>query len=147
MRTQTLENSEYRTLIETAVQSLDRAYTPYSGFQVGAALLDTNGKVWTGCNVESASFTPTSCAERSALFKAVSEGQQTFRAIAIVGRKEGESELTEDFAAPCGVCRQALVEFADPDFEIVLARRDGTVQVWTMEELLPLSFTRKNLKG
>lgn len=135
----------YKGLIDTAMEATKRAYTPYSHFQVGAALMDTSGKVWEGVNIESASYTPTNCAERTAVFKAVSEGVKNFQRIAVLAREEGIDEITEDFASPCGVCRQVLAEFCSEDMEIILMRRDKTVQIWTLKELLPLSFTKKNL--
>lgn len=97
-------------MIELAIGQLQYSYTPYSGFKVGAALLTKDGKFYTGCNIENAAFTPTNCAERTAFFKAVSEGEREFRAICIVGGKDGV--LTE-YAAPCGVCRQVMMEFCD----------------------------------
>ena len=109
------ENSKtYHTsqLIETAIEQLKYSYTPYSGFKVGAALLAKNGTVYTGCNIENAAYTPTNCAERTAFFKAVSEGVKEFDAICIVGGKDGV--LTE-YAPPCGVCRQVMMEFCDPE--------------------------------
>ena len=117
------ENSKtYHTsqLIETAIEQLKYSYTPYSGFKVGAALLAKNGTVYTGCNIENAAYTPTNCAERTAFFKAVSEGVKEFDAICIVGGKDGV--LTE-YAPPCGVCRQVMMEFCDPeefDYPILL---------------------------
>ena len=99
-------------MIELAIGQLQYSYTPYSGFKVGAALLTKDGKFYTGCNIENAAFTPTNCAERTAFFKAVSEGEREFRAICIVGGKDGV--LTE-YAAPCGVCRQVMMEFCDPE--------------------------------
>ena len=105
-------------MIELAIGQLQYSYTPYSGFKVGAALLTKDGKFYTGCNIENAAFTPTNCAERTAFFKAVSEGEREFRAICIVGGKDGV--LTE-YAAPCGVCRQVMMEFCDPEtFQIIL---------------------------
>ena len=100
-------------MIELAIGQLQYSYTPYSGFKVGAALLTKDGKFYTGCNIENAAFTPTNCAERTAFFKAVSEGEREFRAICIVGGKDGV--LTE-YAAPCGVCRQVMREFCGDDF-------------------------------
>ena len=106
-------------LIDTAIEQLKFSYTPYSNFKVGAALLAKNGEIFTGCNIENASYTPTNCAERTAFFKAVSEGVREFRAICIVGGKDGK--LTE-YTAPCGVCRQVMMEFCDPKtFQIILA--------------------------
>ncbi len=124
-------------LIELAKEARERAYAPYSGFYVGAALLTRDGEVFTGCNIENASFTPTCCAERVAIFKAVSEGNKAFFAIAVVGGARGESADTPCY--PCGVCRQALAEFADADLKIYFA--DGSVT--TLGELLPKAFEIK----
>ena len=119
------------------------SYTPYSGFAVGAALLTKSGKVYTGCNIENASYTPTICAERTAVFKAVSEGERDFAAIAIIGGPAGEQGR---FCAPCGVCRQVLREFCALDFRILLGSVDK-VQAYTLKELLPTSFGPLDLKG
>ena len=145
MKKTTRQGSAFHELIDLAEKALDRSYAPYSHFQVGAALEDVTGKVWLGGNIESVSYTPTSCAERTALFKAVSEGSRSFRAIAIVGRKQGMRELTEQFTSPCGVCRQALVEFCDESMPVILANGAGEVQEWTLGELLPLSIQQSNL--
>ena len=133
----------YDNLIETAIKMTKMSYVPYSHFHVGAALLDKNGKVWTGCNIENASFGPTNCAERTAVFKAVSEGMREFEAIAVVGGKEDENEnpVIDDFCAPCGVCRQVLSEFCSKDFKIILANGKGEQKVFTLAELLPESFS------
>ena len=135
----------YDELIKTAIEMTKRTYVPYSHFHVGAALLDKNGKVWTGCNIENASFGPTNCAERTAVFKAVSEGVHEFEAIAVVGGKEDENgtQVIEDFCAPCGVCRQVLSEFCTRDFKIILANGKGDQKVFTLAELLPESFSLK----
>lgn len=146
MREENMETSVYRPLIEQAIQALQYSYAPYSHFTVGAALEDSNGRVWRGCNIESVSYTPTCCAERTALFKAVSEGVRDFRAIAIVGKNTDSSALSLSFTSPCGVCRQALAEFCDDDFSIVLANESGKVQIWTLEEILPLRFSQKNIE-
>lgn len=140
------ETSRYRDLVDRAVKALEFAYTPYSHFQVGAALLDRQGRVWTGCNIESASYTPTSCAERTALFKAVSEGVKEFQALVVVGRQEGKDRLTEKPTAPCGVCRQALVEFCPPDMPVILADATKTLSIFRLDELLPLSFTKEQME-
>lgn len=130
-------------LMSTAIEYRKRSYSPYSGFQVGAALLSADGEIFGGCNIESASFSPTNCAERTALFKAVSEGVKDFTAIAIVGGKaNGELE----FCSPCGVCRQALVEFCDPKtFVVYLGTGPDDYKGYLLEELLPYSFTPKNV--
>jgi cytidine deaminase len=128
-------------LMQLAVEAREMAYAPYSGFRVGAALLGKSGKVYKGCNVENAAYTPTNCAERTALFKAVSEGEKEFTAIAIVG---GMYESIADFCAPCGVCRQVLAEFCDLDFRLVLGTPEKIV-THTLGELLPLSFGKADL--
>jgi len=130
-------------LMRTAIEYRKRSYSPYSGFQVGAALLSADGEIFGGCNIESASFSPTNCAERTALFKAVSEGVKEFTAIAVVGGKaEGELE----FCSPCGVCRQALVEFCNPkSFVVYLGTSEEDYKGYLLEELLPYSFTPKNV--
>ena len=124
---------------------MENAYTPYSNFKVGAALHTPEGKIYKGCNIENASYTPTNCAERTAVFKAVSEGILDFEAIAIAGGPG--LEPPRDFAPPCGVCRQVLVEFCDPDrFLVLLCKGDKTWKEFTLAELLPLGFSGKNLE-
>ena len=130
-------------LMRLAEDARAYSYTPYSGFAVGAALLTKSGKVYTGCNIENASYTPTVCAERTAVFKAVSEGEKEFAAIAIIGGPAGEKGR---FCAPCGVCRQVLREFCELDFRILLGSVDK-VQAYTLKELLPTSFGPLDLKG
>ena len=132
----------YSQLLEKAIKARENAYAPYSHYMVGAALLTKGGKVYTGCNVENASYSPTNCAERTAFFKAISEGAREFEAIAIVAGKEGES-LSEN-CTPCGVCRQVMVEFCSPDFKIVLGTPTD-VKIYTLQELVPLSFTASEL--
>lgn len=130
-------------LIDRAIEEMSYAYTPYSGFRVGAALLTESGEIYTGCNIENAAYTPTNCAERTAFFKAVSEGVREFRAICIVGGKDGK--LTE-YTAPCGVCRQVMMEFCDPKtFQIILAVDKERYEIYTLEELMPLGFGPLNL--
>ena len=131
----------YEELIKTATEMTKRSYVPYSHFHVGAALLDSNGKVWTGCNIENAAYGPSNCAERTAVFKAVSEGARSFEAIAIVGGPEDENGKVQiqDFCPPCGVCRQVLSEFCDREFKIILANGNGEQKVFTLAELLPES--------
>lgn len=138
-----MEKALVEKLIETAVAQLPYAYTPYSNFKVGAALLTQDGKIYTGCNIENAAYGPSNCAERTAFFKAVSEGERNFRAICIVGGKNGV--LTE-YAAPCGVCRQVMMEFCSPeDFQIILATSQSHYDIFTLRELLPLGFGPGNL--
>ena len=130
-------------LIDTAIEQLKFSYTPYSNFKVGAALLAKIGEILTGCNIENASYTPTNCAERTAFFKAVSEGVHDFQAICIVGGKDGN--LTE-YTAPCGVCRQVMMEFCNPKtFQIILAVDKERYEIYTLEELMPLGFGPLNL--
>ena len=138
-----MEQVMVEKLIDTAIEQLQFSYTPYSNFKVGAALLAKNGEIFTGCNIENASYTPTNCAERTAFFKAVSEGVREFRAICIVGGKDGK--LTE-YTAPCGVCRQVMMEFCDPKtFQIILAVDKERYEIYTLEELMPLGFGPLNL--
>lgn len=130
-------------LIGKAIEAMGLAYAPYSGFQVGAALLAGNGDIYQGCNIENAAYTPSNCAERTAFFKAVSEGVRDFKAICIVGGKGG---ILTDITAPCGVCRQVMMEFCNPkDFKIILAVDEGQFAVYTLEELLPMGFGPANL--
>lgn len=132
-------------LLEEAKKARLKAYTPYSDFKVGAALLTKSGKVYLGCNIENATYTPTNCAERTAFFKAVSEGEREFEKIAIVGAKDGED--ANEMCAPCGVCRQVMMEFCNPkEFQIILADGENTCRVMTLEELLPCGFSSANLK-
>lgn len=133
-----------RELVAAALSARLKAYVPYSRFQVGAALLAADGTVYSGCNIENAAYTPSNCAERTAFFKAVSEGVRDFSAIAIVGGAEGSKEL--DYCAPCGVCRQVMMEFCDCDtFRIILARSEEDYRSFTLGELLPMGFGPKNL--
>lgn len=129
-------------LMRLAVEAREMAYAPYSHFRVGAALLGKSGKVYKGCNVENAAYSPTNCAERTAVFKAVSEGERAFTAIAIVG---GMDEVIAEFCAPCGVCRQVLAEFCDKDFRLVLGNPDN-IKVYTFEEILPFAFGKGDLE-
>lgn len=117
------------------------AYVPYSGFRVGAALLTADGKLYTGCNIENAAYTPANCAERTAFFKAVSEGEREFAKIAIIGGKNEPLPL----CAPCGVCRQVMAEFCDENFILVLGN-EKEYKEYRLNEVLPLSFGKKNLK-
>ena len=130
-----------KELMGLAVAARTYAYAPYSGFRVGAALLAKNGKVYTGCNIENAAYTPTNCAERTAIFKAVSEGVTEFTAIAIVG---GKGEMPAEFCAPCGVCRQVLAEFCEGDMRVLLGTPEN-IRAYTFAELLPLSFGKSDL--
>ncbi|MEQ2576272.1 cytidine deaminase [Mediterraneibacter faecis] len=138
-----MEQVMVEKLIDTAIEQLKFSYTLYSNFKVGAALLTKSGKIYTGCNIENASYTPTNCAERTAFFKAVSEGVRDFQAICIVGGKNGK--LTE-YTAPCGVCRQVMMEFCNPKtFQIILAVDKERYEIYTLEELMPFGFGPLNL--
>lgn len=135
--------TDTKTLIRLAAEARERAYAPYSGFQVGAALLGADGTVYQGCNIENAAYTPTNCAERTAFFKAVSEGTRQFDAICIVGGKTGPPD---SYTAPCGVCRQVMMEFCDPEtFRVILAIDEERYQEYRLKELLPLGFGPENL--
>ena len=138
-----MEQVMVEKLIDTAIEQLKFSYTPYSNFKVGAALLTKSGKIYTGCNIENASYTPTNCAERTAFFKAVSEGVRDFQAICIVGGKDGK--LTE-YTAPCGVCRQVMMEFCDYEtFPIILGTSPKDYKIMPLKKILPLGFGPKNL--
>lgn len=128
---------DYKLLVKEAYEAQKMAYVPYSHWKVGAALLTAEGKLYRGCNIESSTFTPTSCAERTAFFKAVSEGDRNFVAIAIVGNDENTPIGQGNFCPPCGVCRQVMLEFCDLDFKIILARDYDDYHVCTLGELMP----------
>lgn len=130
--------TDYKQLVKAAYEAQKMAYAPYSHWVVGAALLTAEGKIYKGCNIESATFSPTVCAERTAFFKAVSEGERHFAAIAIVGNAEGTAMGKADVCPPCGVCRQVMTEFCGGDFEIVLAQSYDDYAVYTLAELMPL---------
>lgn len=137
---------DVKELIDKAFDAQQKSYAPYSGFNVGAALLCDNGNVYTGCNIENAAFTPTNCAERTAFFKAISEGDNKFTSIAIVGDKSGVKQGEGDFCAPCAVCRQVMAEFCNLDtFKVYIAKSRDEYLEYTLGELLPLAFTGKNL--
>ncbi len=142
---------DYKKLIERATEAAKIAYSPYSKYHVGAALLTKSGRVFTGCNVENASYGATNCAERTAVFKAVSEGFREFEAIAIVGgpaeiicteaAEVGENHIEfSDYAYPCGICRQVIQEFCDSDFRIIVAKTVEDYKEYTLQELLPFGF-------
>ena len=135
---------EKQELIRMALAAREKAYAPYSNFMVGAALRAKDGRVYTGCNVENASFTPTSCAERTALFKAVADGVTEFTDIAVVGGPRGP--LTE-YCSPCGVCRQALFEFGGPELNVIMAKTPEDFIERSMDELLPFGFGPSNVAG
>lgn len=129
-------------LMKLALEARERAYVPYSHFAVGAALLSKDGRIFTGCNVENAAYGPTNCAERTAFFKAVSEGAREFSAIAVTGGPQGEEPM--EGCAPCGVCRQVMLEFCDDDFDVFLME-NGTVKKHLLGELIPLGFRADKL--
>ena len=130
-----------KELIELAIEARKMAYAPYSNHRVGAALVGKSGKIYTGCNVENAAYSPTNCAERTAIFKAVSEGEREFTAIAIVG---GVGDSLSELCAPCGVCRQVLSEFCSGELRIVMGTPDK-ITVSTLAQILPYSFSKSNL--
>lgn len=138
-----MDKKMVQDMIDLAIAQLKYSYTPYSGFKVGASLLTAGGKFYTGCNIENAAYTPTNCAERTAFFKAVSEGERAFQAICIVGGKDG---ILTEYTAPCGVCRQVMMEFCNPEtFKIILATSREQYEIFTLKELLPLGFGPDNL--
>ena len=127
-------------LAEKAIEAKEHAYVPYSHFRVGAALLTADGKIYTGCNIENAAYTPTNCAERTAFFKAVSEGERDFTAIAISGD-------ADDYLYPCGVCRPVMAEFCEPDtFRIFVSKKNGEYREYTLGELFPGAFTKDDIE-
>ena len=134
--------SQYSKLTEAAEAAMKNAYAPYSGFFVGAALKAEDGQIFTGCNIENSAYSPTNCAERTAFFKAISEGARHFEAIAIVGGKNG---VINDFCPPCGVCRQVMQEFCNGDFKIILK---GPVEskIYLLKDLLPQGFGPNQVK-
>lgn len=133
-----LAEKEIQELISRALEARKNAYAPYSDFRVGAALLSDSGEIYTGCNIENSAYTPTNCAERTAFFKAVSEGVRSFRAICIAGGP-GERE-PEKPCPPCGVCRQVMLEFCGPEFEVILAVNGQQYEVYTLDRLAPMGF-------
>lgn len=140
-----IDDQTKKRLIAEAIRARSRAYAPYSRYMVGAALLTEQGRIYSGCNIENAAYGPSNCAERTAFFKAVSEGERAFAAIAVAGSPEGE-EITQ-YAAPCGVCRQVMAEFCRPaDFSIIVARSEDEYYVKTLDEFLPENFGPANLR-
>ncbi|MBM6760041.1 cytidine deaminase [Megamonas hypermegale] len=129
----------YKLLLEKAYEGRKNAYAPYSKFKVGAAVLMENGKIYTGCNIENASYGATNCAERTAIFKAISEGNRKICAIAIVG-------ADDEYTYPCGICRQVIAEFADENTEIILGKKSLEYIVKTLAEILPGAFTKEALQ-
>lgn len=134
-----MKNAE---LINLALKARERSYSPYSGFAVGAALLCKNGKVFSGCNIENSGYSATNCAERTAIFKAVSEGETEFERIAVVGGNSHE-RIPSEYCPPCGICRQVMREFCGADFEIIIAKDESDYKVMTLAELLPMSFDKR----
>lgn len=132
-------------LIKKAFEAQKKSYAPYSRFQVGAALLCSDGEIYGGCNIENASYGACNCGERTAFFRAVYDGKREFRAIAIVGKPADAEKF--DYCAPCGICRQVMAEFCDPEnFEIILPRTETDYKSYKLKELLPLSFTAQNME-
>nr|WP_275541039.1 cytidine deaminase [Clostridium tetani] len=129
---------DYKELIKKAMEARELAYVPYSNFKVGAAILTEDNNIYNGCNIENASFGATNCAERTAIFKAISEGKTKIKAIAILGRKD-------EFTYPCGICRQVIAEFGDKNTIVILAKNIDKYEVKTLEEILPGAFTKKDL--
>lgn len=127
----------YKELIEKAFEAQEKAYVPYSKFRVGAAILTKSGKIYTGCNIESASYGATNCAERTAIFKAVSEGEKEIEAIAVVGD-------AKDYTYPCGICRQVIVEFGN-NVKVIIAKSLEDYKVYDINDLLPYSFTSRDM--
>lgn len=132
------------TLIREALKARENAYAPYSNYAVGAALYTESGKLYTGCNIENASYGATNCAERTAVFKAISDGERHVVAIAVVGGMQGQEP--KDFAYPCGVCRQVLQEFGGNSLQIIVAQNVEEYQVFSLNELLPFGFGGESIK-
>ena len=129
---------DYKKLLQNALQAKKRAYAPYSNFRVGSAVLTKTGKIFSGCNIETSSYSLTICAERTALFKAISEGEKSFQAIAIVSDEKG-------FTTPCGACRQVILDLAG-DIDIILMSKTGKTKIYKSSAMLPHAFGPKNLK-
>ena len=129
---------DYKKLSKIAIDARENAYVPYSKFKVGAAVITEDGSIYTGCNIENASYGATNCAERTAIFKAVSEGHKKIKAIAVVGDMSTNTY-------PCGICRQVIVEFATEDIQIILVKNEEDYIIKTMEEILPGAFTKEDL--
>lgn len=133
-----MTKEQIQNLIQSAINMTKMSYAPYSHFHVGAALLTKQGEIITGCNIENAAYGPSNCAERTAIFKAVSEGKKEFEAIAICGGLNGK---IEDYCSPCGVCRQVMAEFCTKDFQIIMPKSLVDYKIMTLGELLPESFS------
>ena len=132
-----------KELCKEAIDAMKNAYAPYSGYKVGAALLTEKGKLFAGCNIENAAYTPTVCAERVALFNAISSGERNFTAIAVAGGKDG---VISGAFPPCGVCRQVMAEFCAPDFTVLVVTGEDSYKKYTLNELFPQAFTPKNIE-
>ena len=132
-----------RRLIAAALEARKRSYAPYSHYHVGAALWTQSGKLYTGCNIENAAYTPTVCAERTAFFNAISSGERDFAAIAVAGGKDG---IISGAFPPCGVCRQVMAEFCSPDFTVLVVTGEESHKKYSLNELLPEAFTPKNIE-
>lgn len=132
-----------KELCKEAIDAMKNAYAPYSGYKVGAALLTEEGKLFAGCNIENAAYTPTVCAERVALFNAISSGERNFTAIAVAGGKDG---VISGAFPPCGVCRQVMAEFCAPDFTVLVVTGEDSYKKYTLNELFPQAFTPKNIE-
>lgn len=132
-----------KELCKEAIDAMKNAYAPYSGYKVGAALLTEKGKLFAGCNIENAAYTPTVCAERVALFNAISSGERNFTAIAVAGGKDG---VISGAFPPCGVCRQVMAEFCAPDFTVLVVTGEDSYKKYTQNELFPQAFTPKNIE-
>lgn len=131
------KKDSYKEMINRAVLAREKSYSPYSGFKVGACLKDRDGNIYTGCNIENAAYTPTNCAERTAFFKAVSEGITEFDSIVILGG----SDKLENFCPPCGVCRQIMMEFCNPEeFKVILAKSENDYKEMLLKDLIPMGF-------
>ena len=131
-----------KDLFILAKEAMKNSYAPYSNYNVGAVLLTKNGNIYKGCNIENASYSLTNCAERTALFSAIANGEKEFAAICIVGGKNGE---ISDYAMPCGACRQALAEFCNEDFKVYIGINENNIKEFTLNELLPYSFNKSKL--
>lgn len=141
-----MDKIQYEKLARAALEARKMSYCPYSGFAVGAAVLCTDGSIYTGCNIENSAFSPTVCAERTAIFKAVSEGHKKFSVLAVAGGKQ-EDDLPSDYCMPCGVCRQVMMEFCRPSsFEIISVKTVDDYRCYTLEEILPLGFGASSMK-
>ena len=139
-----MEGDSVRTLVQAALNARQSSYAPYSGYTVGAALYADSGKMYTGCNIENASYGATNCAERTAVFKAVSDGEQRIRAIAVAGGMQGQEPV--NFAYPCGICRQVMQEFGGGDMQVIVAKSLEEYQIFTLREFLPLGFGGESIQ-